>query len=125
MKNTLIPCLLLSFLTACSSTQTAINAKGTGQKEIYQSSKDDIWPIMLQAVKSTDGTIREQDKSNCLIAASYRATAWSWGEKVALFCEEKGGVTEVEVVSKAALKTNITAVKRAPQLQNEIGKQIK
>lgn len=117
-KFLLISCLVL--LSGCSTVQTAKNAQGTGDLKVYSAKKESVWPAMVQSVTSTGGTIKEQDENQCYILASYGMTAWSWGEKVALFCKENNDSTQVEVVMKAALKTNITAVNRAPKIFSSI-----
>lgn len=108
--------LLVSILCGCSTVQTAKQAQGSGESMSYQQPMSVIWPLLPEAINATGGTIRETNEAEKYLLASYGMSAWSWGEEVALFCRGNEGGTTVEVVSKAKLKTNITAVKRAPEI---------
>ncbi len=123
-EKKLIAFIAILSITGCSSVQSAKNARGTGEKQLFSSTKDKVWPAMLASIPSTGGSIKEKNKDQCYVLASYGVTAWSWGEKVAVFCQENSESTEVEVVMKAALKTNITAVKRAPKIFTAISNKL-
>ena len=73
--------LVILLALGCASVQTAKNAEGEGKKRVFTGSKGEIWMIMVEAVRVTGGTIKEQDEDRCNILASYGATAWSWGRK--------------------------------------------
>ncbi len=111
---------LVYFVTACSTVQTAKDSQGSGAKRDFSQPKSVVWPAMISAVNTTGGEIKEKSENECYILASYGMTAWSWGEKVAIFCKPKNEKTEVEVVMKAAYKANVTAVDRAPKIFSEI-----
>ena len=99
-----------SFLGACATPQIALDAKGTGAKKVYDRPKLVVWTAMKKAIRDTGGAISVESEKDCEIAAEYGVTAFSWGERVGLFCrpisEDK---TETEVVSKPAISWNITA----------------
>lgn len=121
----LVTALLALTMTGCSSVQTAKNARGTGERQTYEITKKDMWPIMVTSVSNTGGSIKEKNMDQCYVLASYGMTAWSWGENVAVFCEQYGNTTEVEVVMEPALLTNVSAVKRAPQILNAISDELR
>lgn len=107
-------------LAGCSTVDTAKEAQGSGQMKTYYVTQEKAWPAMLNAVEQTGGAIKEQNEEQCYVLAAYGVTAFSWGEKVAVFCNSSHGSTDIEVVMKAALKTNVSAVKRAPEIFSAI-----
>lgn len=115
-KKALLTLITALTIAGCSSVQTAKNSQGAGDKKLFSAAKDRVLPAMLASISSTGGSLKEVNTEECYILASYGATAWSWGEKVAIFCQEKDSSTEVEVVMKAAFKANVTAVNRAPAI---------
>ena len=121
MTNKIILTLAaIALATGCSSIQTAKNSQGSGDKQIFSAPKEKVWPAMIASVSNTGGAIKEKNQEQCYLLATYGVTAWSWGENVAVFCQEKDTSTEVEVVMEAALKTNVTAVERSPEIFNGI-----
>ena len=103
-------------LFGCATIQTVKNSKGAGQQKLYSESVDLVWPRVKSAVLETGGSIVEVNEADQFLLASYSMSAWSWGEKVAVFCAASNGGTVVEVVSKASLATNVTAPNRAPEI---------
>jgi hypothetical protein len=113
-------------LTGCSSVQTAKDAKGKGDAKVYNKPIEEVWPEVKNAVAATGGTTEEANEAEHYVLASYSPSAFSWGEKVAVFCAPIGTAgTKVEVVSKATVKTNITATNRAPQIFDQLNKALK
>ena len=112
-------------LQACASHDAARGARGTGQKEIYAASYDRTWDASISAVETTGGKIVESNKEKGDILASYGVTAFSWGERVAVFLKSIGTKqTEVEVATKRAVATNITAKNWDAKLHGTIGKNL-
>ncbi|MGH1398039.1 MAG: DUF3568 family protein [Alphaproteobacteria bacterium] len=110
-------------LQACASANHAKNAQGEGIKMVYSASYDNTWDASIAAIAATNGKIVEQDQKQGVIAASYGVTAFSWGERVALFLKTlTSKKTEVEVVSKRAVATNITAADWVADIHQELAK---
>lgn len=108
-------------LQACASHDSAIGSKGTGISVTYDASYDKTWDASLEAVNETGGSIVSKDKETGKVAASYGVTAFSWGERVALFVKSIGKKqTEVEVVSKRAVAVNVTAADWEPKIHSKI-----
>ena len=104
--------LLASLQVGCVATlQDAQAAKGSGTSRTYQKPYDVVWPVVLDAITSSGLNLASADKATGRILAQRGPTIVSWGENVAIFVDgsiEKSS-TRVEVVSKAALVTNVTA----------------
>lgn len=117
-RNLFFTFIIAIFLivSGCASTQTVKNAQGTGEKKEYAQPIEVMWSLVSKAVIETGGEIKEKNDTEKYLTASYGASAWSWGETVGVFCKKYENGTIIEVISQANLKTNITAVKRAPQL---------
>lgn len=107
-------------LTGCSSINTALNAKGSGETKYIDAPIPTVWPELQTAVVLSGGTVNELRESEKIILADYGGTASSWGEYVAVFCTPKGKGTQVEVVSKPKLKTNITYVRRGKDIWHQL-----
>ena len=113
-------------LQACAAADSAKYAKGQGMTQVYAASYDDTWDASIAAVDVTSGTIVEQDKTAGSIVAKYGVTAFSWGERVAVFLKSLGkNQTEVEVVSKRAVGVNVTAANWEDDIHENISKTLK
>jgi len=95
----------------CATLADAESARGSGASKVYEHPYDVVWDAVMETVKSSGLTLVSEDKKSGKILAQGSASAFSWGENVAIFVEESGVKTRtrVEVVSKRALATNITA----------------
>ena len=103
---------LLTSLNACNTLKDAKEAKGKGASKTYEFSYDKVWNAAVKVVEESKLEIASKDKNSGEILAEGAISAFSWGEKVVVFVEkDKNGKikTRVEVVSKRALATNITA----------------
>lgn len=101
---------LLLNVSGCASVGVAQDAKGTGVKRIYQKPVSEAWRAMRNAVVSTGGVIKEEDKEDCSVLSEYGVSWFSWGERVGVFCRAVTPTqTEIEIVSKPAVSTNVTA----------------
>lgn len=113
-------------LSGCASVQVAKDARGTGQKKIYEKPMSQVWGAMKQAVLNTGGSIVSENTNDCSILAKYGVGAFSWGERVGVFCvvisENK---TETEVVSKRAVSMKITASDWTKDIYKELDELLK
>ncbi len=108
----LLAILVLSAAVApgCASVQEAKDARGTGVKRIYDKPVSDVWNAMHTAVQDSGGEIKEEDEGACSILVEYGPSAFSWGERVGLFCSSiTPAQTETEIVSRRAIKMNAFA----------------
>lgn len=108
----LILILLAASQFGCVATlEDAQAAKGSGTSRVYQKPYDVVWPVVLEAITSSGLNLASADKETGRILAQRGPTIMSWGENVAIFVEGSSDkpTTRVEVVSKAALVTNVTA----------------
>ncbi len=114
MKRTIA--LLLVFIvtvlsSGCSTLADAQASRGTGKSKVYDKPYDVVWNVVIETVRASGLTIVSDNKDRGSILAEGGISAFSWGEKVAIYVEDVGGKvrTRVEVVNKRALATNITA----------------
>ena len=113
-------------LSGCATSQVAKEAKGTGIKKTYEKSSSIVWDAMKEAVSSTGGEITEENKRDCSILADYSVSAFSWGERVGIFCTELGSnKTETEVVSKRAVSVNISSTDWTEEIYKILDKELK
>ena len=103
--------LAASFITGCASISDTAAARGRGVAHVYNQPYDTVWDVVTAAVKETDLTIVSENKDTGTLLAKRSMTAFSWGENVAIFVDRVSGKvsTRVEIVSKRALATNVTA----------------
>ena len=100
----------LSLFTGCGTLTDAQNARGTGARRVFDASADKVWTAIPEALASLGLDVASSNRSEGCILASRGLSGGSWGEKVAVFVQEvSSSRTEVEVVSKKALETNIGA----------------
>lgn len=113
------------FLNGCATTEAAKESKGTGTKKIYEKPMSEVWIAMKAAVEITGGKIVEENVGECTILATYWSSAFSWGERVGLFCVELSPTqTEIEVISKRAVAMNITAADWTEKIYAALDKQL-
>lgn len=113
--------LLAAALGGCATVETAKEQLDAGSSRTYPASLEAVWDAALKAVRSVGLTVTEADKSTSTISAERSVTALSWGERVAVRVTKKGEVeTQVQVMSKAALATNVTAKNFEPAILDRI-----
>ena len=97
--------------SGCATLADAQAAKGTGKSKVYDKPYDVVWNAVVETVKSSGLELVSENKEKGSILAQAAASAFSWGENVAIFVEDAGGKikTRVEVVNKRAVATNIFA----------------
>lgn len=125
MKNSFLKISLIfiaiSFLQACTTLADARKAEGDGVRKIYTASVDATWDAAVKALEKLKLEIATQNKSEGYILAQRGMSLFSAGENVAVFVKKKNASeSEVEVVSKKAMTTNIFA----PDWTDDIYKEI-
>jgi hypothetical protein len=115
--------LILSSLSGCATIDatiaTAYNSRGQGKSRIYNASFNTVWNTVPKAVNTLGLTVAgkrcyaprlHQNQEEGYILAFKGISGFSWGENVAVFVEKVDSErTKVEVVSKKAVSSNITA----------------
>jgi hypothetical protein len=104
--------LALLFLTiGCATVQDARMAKGSGLWKVYPLPYETVWRAVAASMEGLGLVIVLQSTSDGVVLAEHGMSAFSWGERIAVFVDDVGGQirTRVEVVSKRALATNVTA----------------
>ena len=109
--------IVVGSLVGCATVNTAKEAKGEGVKKSYEATYSEVWAALPEVIEAAGGKIKETNKTEGYILASFGISAWSWGEKVAVFCIKKSDtLTEVEVVNKRAYALNVTAREWGPKI---------
>jgi hypothetical protein len=120
IKYALTITLMLS-LQACSTLGDAKRAQGEGIKRTYSVGLEKAWEASEKALNKLNLDIASQNKSEGYILAQRSMTAFSYGENIALFIKSKSpSNTEVEIVSKRAMSTNIFAPDWSEDIHREI-----
>lgn len=120
MKVVLLTLLVLG-VNACASVETMREVGGNGTANVYNVSYDKAWEASKDAVVDAGGRLNEEDKAQGYIIGTFGMSAFSWGEKVSIFLTALDkNATEVEVVSKRALATNVTAKNWEPTIHKQI-----
>lgn len=124
-RNTLI--LIIALLaTGCTTLADSIAAKGTGVSKTYDLPKDKIWPVVIETVKSSKLDLISSSKEEGLILAQRGASAFSYGENVAIFVDKESDTkSKIEVVSKRAMETNVFAPDWSATILNGITYRLK
>lgn len=96
--------LVLVLLGGCASMETVKQAKGEGEMRTYSYTYNTVYAATLSVVVKQGLKVVEQDKKKGEIMLSHGITAWSWGERVAVFLSSvSDSETKVEIISKAIL----------------------
>jgi hypothetical protein len=108
-------------LGGCTTLADARQGRGTGEKRVYASSYDATWNAVLCSIKGTGLDIVGDNRSEEYILAQRGVTFFSYGENVAVFVRRiAADQTEVEVVSKRSLQTNILAPNWSGEVLNGV-----
>ena len=87
----------------------------------YDASFDKTWGATLCSINRLGLPLAGENKAEGYILAQRGITAFSYGENVAIFLyREAPRQTNVEVVSKKAMQTNVFAPDWAPKVLNGI-----
>jgi uncharacterized lipoprotein len=82
---------------------------------------DTVWKAVPEALSSVGLAVAADNKADGYFLAERGITAFSWGEKVAVFVTKvTSNETKVEVVSKKAVATNITAPDWGPEVLQRV-----
>lgn len=99
-----------SLLAAPAFAQEILEGRGTGQKKLYKVDIEKAWRAMPRAVVQSGATVKESDRAKCAVVGETGVSAFSWGERISVFCEKKSDTeVEIEVVSKRAFALNLAA----------------
>lgn len=103
-----LPALTFS---GCTTLADARAERGSGVVVNYAAPFDRLWSGLKDVLRELDLKPAGDNVAEGYILVEHGASAFSWGERVAIFVERVGtrGHSRVEVVSKAALGINITA----------------
>jgi len=102
--------LIALHLGACTSLSDVRESRGQGKSRTFDHSFDVVWDAIPIAMNEVDISVVGQSKTDGYYLGSREMTAFSWGERVAVFVDSVSAMrTTVEVVSKRRLQTNITA----------------
>jgi len=110
-----------ALVTGCATMADARYARGEGQSQVFNSPFEMVWKAVPQALASLGLPVAADNKQEGYILAERGITAFSWGEKVAVFVDRiDGNKTKVEVVSKRAMATNILAPDWGPEVLQRV-----
>jgi len=105
MRGILVAVLALWCLCACTTTETLLKAKGTGEKRTFDADYESVYKATLSAASKQGLTITSADANSGQILLSHGVTPWSWGERVAVFVTKlSDNQTQVEIISKPAMQ---------------------
>ena len=111
----------LAFVSGCATMADARYARGQGQSQVFNAPFETVWKAVPQALVSLGLPVAADNKQEGYILAERGISAFSLGEKVAVFIERvDGNRTKVEVVSKRAMATNIFAPDWAPEVLQRV-----
>lgn len=100
----------------------ARKAEGEGVKRVYPASFEKTWNASNSALDKLKLEIASENREKGYILAQRGITFGSYGENVAVFVKKQTEAeTQVEVVSKKSMATNIFAPDWTEDVLNEIG----
>lgn len=100
----------------------ARKAEGEGVKRSYLASYENTWNASNTALVKLKLEIASENRDKGYILAQRGMGLTSYGENIAVFVRKKSDTeTQVEVVSKKAMATNIFAPDWSEDVLNEIG----
>lgn len=98
------------FLQGCSTLADARKAEGEGIKKTYSASYERTWNAINVALNKLKLEIASENRDKGYVLAQRGMSFASYGENVAVFVRKKtDSETNVEVVSKKSMATNIFA----------------
>ena len=109
-KIAVIGALSVVVLSGCSTLSGVKDAKGSGTNRLYNKPFENVWSETVGTVQSCGLSVVSTDKTKGEIMAENGMSAFSYGENVGVFVKPMGEAqTQVEVVSKRVLATNVMA----------------
>ncbi len=125
VRLTFLICLVSISLQACSTLGDARRAEGDGVKRTYPGAVEATWDTTLRALSKLNLDVASENRATGYILAQRGMTAFSMGENVAIFVRKKTETSsEVEVVSKKALATNVFAPDWSEDIHKELAARI-
>lgn len=111
----------------CATVGDARSERGTGVIVSYAAPFEQVWPLIAATLRELDLQIAADNMAEGYVLAESSASAFSWGERVAVFVDRIGtqGNTRVEVVSKRAIGINFTASDWAPKIHERLGQRFR
>jgi hypothetical protein len=101
---------LFMLLQGCTTLNDAKKARGEGVRKIYLVNSESAWDASVMTLMMLNLEITDHSKSEGYILARRGVSAFSYGEHVAVFLKPiTSNDTEIEVVSKRAVKMNLSA----------------
>jgi len=92
-------------LAACATTQSVLQARGTGEKRTFNGDYEAVYEATLRAAGKQGLTLTSADRGSGQILLSHGMTPWSWGERIAIFVTKiSDDQTQVEIISKPVLE---------------------
>jgi uncharacterized lipoprotein len=113
--------------TGCSTTADARAERGSGVIVAYAAPFEKVWAAVPEILKELGLRVAGDNTAEGYILVEQGASAFSWGERVAIYVERIGtkGNSRVEVVSKGALGVNITATDWAKPIHDKLAQRFK
>lgn len=100
----------ISFFTGCATLASVRAEKGSGTSRVFPAPVETVWTTTLQATSTLGLSIAVSNEKESYILAETGISAFSWGEKVAVFVDKvDDSHARVEVVSKRVVTTNVFA----------------
>lgn len=113
---------LTILMQGCSTLADARKAEGEGTKRVYPASFEQTWNAANTALVKLKLEIATENINQGHILAQRGISFGSYGENVAVFVRKQTDKeTQVEVVSKKSMATNIFAPDWTDDVLNEIG----
>jgi len=115
--------LCISVLQGCTTLADARKAEGQGVIKVYKANVETTWQKSLQVLSKLKLETATENKQDGYILAQRGMGFFqmSYGENVAIFLRPKAvNQTEVEVISKRVMATNIFAPDWAVDIHNEL-----
>lgn len=117
---------LIFMVQGCSTLADARKAEGEGTVKVYQAPFEKTWNAVNTALVKLKLEIASENRDKGYVLAQRGMTFGSYGENVAVFVKKKTAAeTQVEVVSKKSMATNIFAPDWTEDVLNEIGVALK
>ena len=113
--------------SGCSTVADARAERGSGVIVNYVASFEQMWSALPAVLKELGLKVAAENKAEGTILVEQGASAFSWGERVAVLVERIGtrGHTRVEVVSKGALGVNVTATDWAKPIHEKLAQRFR
>lgn len=121
MRKFLSIFLLVIAVTGCTTLADAKRAEGEGLRYVYKTDIDTAWVAVSKALEKYKLAVATESKSEGYFLAQNSMSLLSYGENIAIFVKKKSDTTtEIEIVSKKVVTTNIFASDWSKTIHNEL-----